>query len=59
MKTQTEHQKMIRYYQDMIDDLEHQYWESSPSNHQKQVELLFKMIRALNGMIIHYKVKEE
>ena len=53
------HQVMIRFYQDQIDNLEHQYWESSPSNHQKQIELLYKMIRALNSMLYQLAVKEE
>ena len=55
----SKHEEMIQHLQDQIDNLEHQYWESSPSNHQKQIELLYKMIRALNTMLYQLAVKEE
>ena len=55
----SKHERMIQHLQDQIDDLDDQYWRSSPSNHQKQIELLYKMIRALNSMLYQLAVKEE
>jgi hypothetical protein len=55
----SKYKQMIQHLQDQIDNLDYQYWESSPSNHQKQIELLYKMIRALNTMLYQLAVKEE
>tara|TARA_R100000388_G_C7153530_1_gene115705 strand:+ start:192 stop:491 length:300 start_codon:yes stop_codon:yes gene_type:complete len=54
-----QNEKMIQFFQDQIDDLDNQYWESPPSDPQKQIELLYKMIKSLNSMLYQYAVKEE
>ena len=55
----SKHERMIQHLQDQIDDLNDQYWRSSPSDHQKQIELLYKMIQSLNAMLYQLAVKEE
>ena len=45
----------IDYLQDMLDDLESQYSETSVYDHQRQTELLFQIIRILNTMIIQIR----
>jgi NAD-dependent DNA ligase len=55
----SKYKRIIQNLQDQIDDLDYQYWESSPSDPQKQIDLLYKMINRLNTMLYQLAVKEE
>tara|TARA_R100000808_G_C2119571_1_gene131195 strand:+ start:206 stop:406 length:201 start_codon:yes stop_codon:yes gene_type:complete len=55
----SKYKRIIENLQDQIDDLDDQYWESSPSDHQQRTELLYKMIKSLNTMLYQLAVKVE
>lgn len=55
----SKYERLIEHLQDQIDDLDDQYWRSSPSDHEKQIELLYKIIKHLNTMLYQLAVKEE
>ena len=53
----SKYKRIIQNLQVQIDDLDNQYWESS-SDPQKQIELLYRMIKSLNTMLYQLAVKE-
>ena len=55
----SKYKRIIENLQDQIDDLDDQYWESSPSDHQQRTELLYKVIKSLNTMLYQLAVKVE
>jgi uncharacterized protein YukE len=55
----SKYKRIIENLQDQIDDLDDQYWQSSPSDHQQRTELLYKMIKSLNTMLYQLAVKVE